>query len=172
MNLDSNAAHVQEGVSVEDAAFLVSVIGISNTLGRVLSGWVSDFTWVNSLVKIFLSSHKKYLTFCCQVVTNSAIILSAITVFLFPYCTSYASLVVMALLFGLFVGKQCNYVDTISTFFSINNMLSTELQNVCKANQKFATIQSRFSCVETMDPIWSTHKQSSTRVRVKVYFHL
>ena len=54
MNLDSNAAHVQEGVSVEDAAFLVSVIGISNTLGRVLSGWVSDFTWVNSLVKIFL----------------------------------------------------------------------------------------------------------------------
>ena len=65
MNLDSNAAHVQEGVSVEDAAFLVSVIGISNTLGRVLSGWVSDFTWVNSLVKIFLSSHQKYLTFCC-----------------------------------------------------------------------------------------------------------
>ena len=53
----------------------------------------------------------------CQVVTNSAIILSAITVFLFPYCTSYASLVVMALLFGLFVGKQCQYVDIISTIY-------------------------------------------------------
>ena len=32
---------------MEDAAFLVSVIGISNTLGRVISGWISDFTWVN-----------------------------------------------------------------------------------------------------------------------------
>merc|ERR1719266_2673693 len=35
-----------DGISPEDAAFLVSVIGISNTLGRVLSGWVSDFSWV------------------------------------------------------------------------------------------------------------------------------
>ena len=36
----------QDGISVEDAAFLVSIIGISNTLGRVISGWISDFTWV------------------------------------------------------------------------------------------------------------------------------
>ena len=78
---------------MEDAAFLVSVIGISNTLGRVISGWVSDFSWVNSLV-----------------VTNSAIILSALTVFLFPYCTSYSSLVVMALLFGFFVGERKIYL--------------------------------------------------------------
>ena len=32
---------------MEDAAFLVSIIGVSNTLGRVLSGWVSDFSWVS-----------------------------------------------------------------------------------------------------------------------------
>jgi len=56
-----------DDISVEDAAFLVSIIGISNTVGRVISGWISDFSWVNSLV-----------------VTNMAIILSAITVFLFP----------------------------------------------------------------------------------------
>merc|ERR1719189_938122 len=85
-----------EGVSVEDAAFLVSVIGISNTLGRVLSGWVSDFTWVNSLV-----------------VTNTAIILSAMTVFLFPYCTSYASLTLMALLFGFFVAAYISLTSII-----------------------------------------------------------
>ena len=60
------------GVSVPDASFLVSVIleiititattkdltfflkshlqviGISNTLGRVLAGWVSDFSWVSN----------------------------------------------------------------------------------------------------------------------------
>ena len=81
---------------MEDAAFLVSVIGISNTLGRVISGWISDFSWVNSLV-----------------VTNMAIILSALTVFLFPYCTSYASLTVMALLFGFFVAAYISLTSII-----------------------------------------------------------
>ena len=81
---------------MEDAAFLVSVIGISNTLGRVISGWISDFSWVNSLV-----------------VTNMAIILSAITVFLFPFCTSYASLTLMALLFGFFVAAYISLTSII-----------------------------------------------------------
>lgn len=85
-----------DGISTEDAAFLVSVIGISNTVGRVLSGWISDFSWVNSLV-----------------VTNSAILLSALTVFLFPYCTSYASLVIMALLFGFFVAAYISLTSII-----------------------------------------------------------
>ena len=86
----------QDDISVEDAAFLVSVIGISNTLGRVISGWISDFSWVNSLV-----------------VTNTAIILSAITVFLFPFCTSYASLTIMALLFGFFVAAYISLTSII-----------------------------------------------------------
>lgn len=86
----------QDDISVEDAAFLVSIIGISNTVGRVISGWISDFSWVNSLV-----------------VTNTAIILSAITVFLFPFCTSYASLTVMALLFGLFVAAYISLTSII-----------------------------------------------------------
>merc|ERR550532_3662718 len=86
----------QDDISVEDAAFLVSIIGISNTLGRVISGWISDFSWVNSLV-----------------VTNSAILLSALTVFLFPYCTSYASLVIMALLFGFFVAAYISLTSII-----------------------------------------------------------
>ena len=63
------------GVSVADASFLVSVmfaifsleflivydlqvIGISNTLGRVLAGWVSDFSWVG-------------LNICCIIITMS-----------------------------------------------------------------------------------------------------
>merc|ERR1719173_27587 len=57
------------GVSVPDASFLVSVIGISNTLGRVLAGWGSDFSWVNSLV-----------------MTNTAISLSILLVLLELRC--------------------------------------------------------------------------------------
>jgi hypothetical protein len=44
---------VQEGISLDDAAFLISVIGISNTLGRVLFGWLSDFPWVSLRILIF-----------------------------------------------------------------------------------------------------------------------
>ena len=47
---------VATGVSVADASFLVSVIGISNTLGRVLAGWVSDFAWVSLLLSHILHS--------------------------------------------------------------------------------------------------------------------
>jgi len=91
-----NMAQQYGGISKEDAAFLISVIGISNTLGRVISGWISDFPWVNSLV-----------------VTNVAIILSAITVFLFPFCGSYPVFVVMALLFGFFVAAYISLTSIV-----------------------------------------------------------
>jgi len=85
-----------DSISVEDAAFLVSVIGVSNTLGRVLSGWVSDFSWVNSLV-----------------VTNIAIILSAVCVFVFPFCSSYAGFVTIALSFGFFVAAYISLTSIV-----------------------------------------------------------
>merc|ERR1719445_2407111 len=85
-----------DSISVPDASFLVSVIGISNTLGRVLAGWVSDFSWVNSLV-----------------MTNSAIILSAITVAVFPLCSSYWSFVVCALAFGFFVAAYISLTSIV-----------------------------------------------------------
>jgi len=85
-----------DNISVEDAAFLVSIIGVSNTLGRVLSGWMSDFEWVNSLV-----------------VTNIAIILSAACVFVFPFCSSYAGFVTVALLFGFFVAAYISLTSIV-----------------------------------------------------------
>ncbi|CAB4055969.1 unnamed protein product [Lepeophtheirus salmonis] len=41
---------VSRGVERESANILISIIGISNTFGRVLAGWFSDFEFVNSLV--------------------------------------------------------------------------------------------------------------------------
>jgi len=93
--LPSMAAQ-KEGISVEDASFLISLIGVSNTLGRVASGWLSDFPWVNSLV-----------------VTNIAIILSAVTIFLFPLCTTYEAFVVMSLFFGLFVAAYISLTSIV-----------------------------------------------------------
>jgi len=89
-------AEQYEGITKDSASFLISVIGISNTLGRVVSGWLSDFPWVNSLV-----------------VTNMAIILSAVSVFLFPFCTSYTAFVIVALFFGLFVAAYISLTSIV-----------------------------------------------------------
>ena len=40
---------VQVGLSSSDASFLISVVGISNTLGRLVSGWLADLKWTSSL---------------------------------------------------------------------------------------------------------------------------
>ena len=77
---------VLRGIPKEDANFLISIIGISNTIGRVLTGWISDFKWVNS-----------------QIVTILAIFFSGVSVFVLPFCASYAAYVTVSLLFGLFV---------------------------------------------------------------------
>lgn len=39
----------------KQAAFLLSIIGISNTSGRVVSGWMSDFYCVDSLTVVNIS---------------------------------------------------------------------------------------------------------------------
>ncbi len=39
----------KHGISKEDGAFLVSIIGITNTVVRVLCGYVSDKPWADAL---------------------------------------------------------------------------------------------------------------------------
>ena len=39
----------QAGVVKTDAHFLISVVGISNTVGRIASGWLADMKWTSAL---------------------------------------------------------------------------------------------------------------------------
>lgn len=39
-----------QGVEPSQASFLLSIIGITNTFGRIACGWVADFPWVDSLL--------------------------------------------------------------------------------------------------------------------------
>merc|ERR1711915_1004190 len=41
------------GVSATNASLLVSAIGVSNTLGRLLAGWMSDQPWGQPIVSNF-----------------------------------------------------------------------------------------------------------------------
>ena len=40
---------VLSGLSSSDASFLISVVGISNSVGRVMSGWLADLRWTSPL---------------------------------------------------------------------------------------------------------------------------
>jgi len=72
------------------AAFLISIVGICNTLCRILSGYVTDLPGVNSLV-----------------VTTLALGLGGIAPLAMPFCYSYASFVVVCVMFGSFLSAWC-----------------------------------------------------------------
>lgn len=40
---------VQSGLSSSDASLLISVVGISNSVGRLVSGWLADLKWTSAL---------------------------------------------------------------------------------------------------------------------------
>ncbi len=73
----------QRGISSEAAAFVISLIGVSNTIGRVIIGAFVDLPWVSSLV-----------------VTNISLIMSGVCVLAFPFCYTYTSFIIVALLLG------------------------------------------------------------------------
>merc|ERR1712071_569393 len=72
-----------KGISETDAPFLISIIGIINTVGRLLVGWLSDFPFVDSLF-----------------VTNVCIAVSGISVFCVPLCSDYISFCAVSGLFS------------------------------------------------------------------------
>ena len=72
----------------DEAAFLLSVIGISNTVGRILCGAVADFAWVDSLCVI-----------------NISFLLTAVTIFLFPFLTTFTEFIILSLVFGVCIAS-------------------------------------------------------------------
>lgn len=77
------------GVEAESASFLLSIIGISNTVGRVVCGAISDHPKVNVLL-----------------VNNAALTLGGLATILTPFFPAYEMLIVYAILFGLSIGEQ------------------------------------------------------------------
>jgi MCP family monocarboxylic acid transporter-like MFS transporter 14 len=96
---------IERGMTMEQASFIVSAIGkvnkflnqctsghnadkscssgISNTIGRVVLGWMVDFPWVSSLI-----------------VTNMSLVCSGICVLAFPFCHDFVSFIIVALMLG------------------------------------------------------------------------
>jgi len=106
-------AESQLDISSEQGALLLSVVGISNTLGRILSGWLSDFAFVDSLF-----------------VVNCSLVLSALCVFLFPFVTSYSMLLTVGAFFGL----------SIAAYISLTSIVLVDLLGLEKLTSAFGLL--------------------------------
>ncbi|XP_050398485.1 monocarboxylate transporter 12 [Patella vulgata] len=88
---------LEAGIDESRAAFLLSVIGIANTVGRVLFGWLSDRSGVNRLM-----------------LYNTALTICGIATALSPYCGgNYALLVTYCAVFGLFIGVYVSLTSVV-----------------------------------------------------------
>ena len=77
-----------QGIDPQKAPFLISVIGMANTVGRVVFGFLSDRPCVNRL----------YLY-------NVALTICGVFTSLSPFCYSYELLCAYAAVFGMFLGE-------------------------------------------------------------------
>jgi len=101
------------GFSSDKAAFLISMVGITNTIGRVASGWITDIPCISPLV-----------------VTIIATLLSGIFPALMPIGGSYSILLVISGLFGF----------TISALPTVTTGLIIDLLGVRNLNSAFGAL--------------------------------
>lgn len=84
------------GIPSGDASFLLSVVGIANTIGRVILGYISDKPWLN---RLWL--YNGALTVCGLATAFSA------------FCDDYVSLIVYCASFGFTIGAYVGLTSVI-----------------------------------------------------------
>ncbi|XP_064470615.1 monocarboxylate transporter 12-like [Ornithodoros turicata] len=104
---------VLSGISPESAAFILSVIGITNTVGRVFSGWVSDRPSVNALC-----------------INNVALTIGGIATGLCPFFDTYVLLLVYSAVFGF----------SIACFAALRSIIAVEMFGVEKLTNAFGLL--------------------------------
>ena len=103
----------KDGVDESSASFLLSIIGITNTFGRVVCGYVADFPQVNSL----------FLNNCCLLICTVAVTLT-------PLCASYDAYVTMSVFFGL----------AVSGYISLTSIILVDLLGLDKLTNAFGLL--------------------------------
>ncbi|CAG5134292.1 unnamed protein product [Candidula unifasciata] len=101
------------GLDSTSAAFLISIIGITNTVGRVAVGFVSDQTWAD-----------------CLLINNVALICGGVATLFVPYYTYYYLLAIYAAIFG----------SAIAVFVSLRSIIMVELMGLEKLTTAFGFV--------------------------------
>ncbi|XP_005112911.2 uncharacterized protein LOC101848490 [Aplysia californica] len=101
------------GISENEAAFLLSIIGITNTVSRVLTGVVINFFNMD-----------------CLVVNNIALFLSGVVTIVCPLCQNYVGLAVVSAIFGV----------CVAAYISLCSILLCELLGVQNLTNAFGFV--------------------------------
>ena len=101
------------GISGTDAAFLLSVIGIANTFGRIASGFLADLKNMDALV-----------------INNVALFISGISLFLQPLCVTYELLILFSVVYGL----------CVSAYISLTSIIICDLLGLAKLTNAFGLL--------------------------------
>ncbi|XP_069105357.1 monocarboxylate transporter 12-like [Argopecten irradians] len=100
-------------LSSEDGAVLILAMGISNTVGRVVMGYITDQSYANSLV-----------------INNIALLIGGLATCSVPFYTSFGMLVTYAVVFGL----------VTAAFALLRSILMAELLGVHRLNSSFGLL--------------------------------
>jgi len=79
-----------QGISKVNASFLISIVGICNTICRILSGMLTDLPGVSALVVTFI-----------------ALGVGGIAPLAMPFCDEYWAFVIVSVMFGAFLSAWC-----------------------------------------------------------------
>lgn len=101
------------GIDPNSASYLLSIIGITNTIGRVVCGYVADFPRVNALL-----------------MNNICLVVSTVAVAATPFCSSYAAFIVMSIFFGI----------AISGYISLTSIILVDLLGLDKLTNAFGLL--------------------------------
>ncbi|XP_017752869.1 PREDICTED: monocarboxylate transporter 12 [Eufriesea mexicana] len=86
----------ERGINKKDASYLLAIIGIANTVGRIILGYVSDKPWVNRLL-----------------IYNLCLTICGISTTLSTFCTSFASFTFYSSIFGFTSGAYVGLTSVI-----------------------------------------------------------
>ncbi|XP_076754397.1 monocarboxylate transporter 5-like [Xylocopa sonorina] len=86
----------ERGINKTDASYLLGVIGIANTVGRIILGYVSDKPWVNRLL-----------------IYNLCLTICGISTILSTFCTTFTLFIIYASTFGFTSGAYVGLTSVI-----------------------------------------------------------
>ncbi|XP_078050443.1 monocarboxylate transporter 5-like isoform X2 [Augochlora pura] len=86
----------EQGITKKDASYLLAIIGIANTIGRIVLGYISDKPWVNRLLIYNL----------CLTICGLATILST-------ECTSFVTFAIYTSIFGFTSGAYVGLTSVL-----------------------------------------------------------
>ncbi|KAJ8962272.1 hypothetical protein NQ318_018251, partial [Aromia moschata] len=102
-----------DGIDTESASFLLSIIGITNTIGRIACGYLADFPQVNALF-----------------VNNVCLILAAISIGFMPFCHTYLAYATISIVFAI----------AVSGYISLTSIILVDLLGLNRLTDAFGLL--------------------------------